>query len=217
MVFLLPQAVPSWIGGGGLGGGPLAAEPTPAPSPSLPPEVQAMIQEAEARANAPAEAAEALADDELAGDSEESGEPDGTAPEQASPDAAAEAAATDDTATDRALSPWALAGGLVLALGWKLVYAPVALIVAAISRSFVSTLNPVAGIGAIRRMGSVYWEAMVLYAVLAVAETVLGWLLGLVPLAGHVLRGFVQSYSYLAIGCLLGLAVFKKAPELGLD
>jgi hypothetical protein len=27
----------------------------------------------------------------------------------------------------------------------------------------------------------------------------------------------VQSYTYLAVGCLLGLAVFKKAPELGLD
>jgi len=38
-----------------------------------------------------------------------------------------------------------------------------------------------------------------------------------VPFAGAFLRAFVQSYSYLAIGCLLGLAVFKKAPELGLD
>jgi hypothetical protein len=27
----------------------------------------------------------------------------------------------------------------------------------------------------------------------------------------------VQAYTYLAVGCLLGLAVFKKAPELGLD
>lgn len=225
MVFLLPQAVPSWIGGGGLGGSPLAAEPTPVPSPSLPPEVQAFLQEAEARANAPADAAEALADDDAASDGEEGepidsavgGEEGGETPGQVSPDAAARAAATDDRATGPALPPWALAGGLVLALAWKLVYAPVALIAAAISRSFVSTLNPLAGIGAIRRMGSVYWEAMVLYAVLAVAETMLGWLLGLVPLAGHVLRGFVQSYSYLAIGCLLGLAVFKKAPELGLD
>ena len=28
---------------------------------------------------------------------------------------------------------------------------------------------------------------------------------------------FVDVYAYLAIGCALGLAVFKKAPELGLD
>jgi hypothetical protein len=36
-------------------------------------------------------------------------------------------------------------------------------------------------------------------------------------LAGKFLGAFVQSYTYLAIGCLLGFAVFKKAPELGLD
>ena len=42
-------------------------------------------------------------------------------------------------------------------------------------------------------------------------------LLGLIPLAGKFLGAFVQSYTYLAVGCLLGLAVFKKAPELGLD
>ena len=40
---------------------------------------------------------------------------------------------------------------------------------------------------------------------------------GLIPLAGRFLAAFVQSYTYLAIGCLLGFAVFKKAPELGLD
>lgn len=48
-------------------------------------------------------------------------------------------------------------------------------------------------------------------------ETVLVAGLGLIPLAGRFLAAFVQSYTYLAIGCLLGLAVFKKAPELGLD
>jgi hypothetical protein len=41
--------------------------------------------------------------------------------------------------------------------------------------------------------------------------------LGLIPLAGRFLAAFVQCYTYLAIGCLLGLAVFKKAPELDLD
>ena len=37
------------------------------------------------------------------------------------------------------------------------------------------------------------------------------------PALGAVLKAFVDSYAFLAIGCTLGLAVFKKAPELGLD
>ncbi len=115
------------------------------------------------------------------------------------------------------LPAWAVAVAALLALGWKLVYSPVALIAAAISQSFVRTLNPAVGLGAIRRMGSVYWEAMIVYTALALAETVFGLLFGLIPIAGHVLRAFMQCYIYLAIGCLLGLAVFKKAPELGLD
>jgi len=87
----------------------------------------------------------------------------------------------------------------------------------AISRSFVRTLNPLVGLDAMRRMGSTYWAAMLIYTALAIAELAAGTALGLVPFAGGFLRAFVQSYSYLAIGCLLGLAVFKKAPELGLD
>jgi hypothetical protein len=106
---------------------------------------------------------------------------------------------------------------LGLALLWKIAYSPVALIAAAISHSFLSTLNPVVGVAAIRRMGSVYWEAMIAYTILSVAETVLSLAFGMIPIAGHILRAFVQCYAYLAIGCLLGLAVFKKAPELGLD
>ena len=35
------------------------------------------------------------------------------------------------------------------------------------------------------------------------------WLLGV------IVGWFVNAYVYLAIGCTLGLAVFKKAPELG--
>ena len=110
-----------------------------------------------------------------------------------------------------------LLAALGLALLWKLAYSPVALIAAAISHSFFATLNPVVGVGAIRRMGPVYWEAMVVYTILSVAETVLSAGFGMIPVAGHILRAFVQCYAYLAIGCLLGLAVFKRAPELGLD
>lgn len=88
---------------------------------------------------------------------------------------------------------------------------------AAISRSFLTTLNPLAGIGAISRMGGTYWSAMGVYTVIVIVETLLVGALGMIPLAGKLLGAFVQSYAYLAIGCLLGLAVFKKAPELDLD
>jgi hypothetical protein len=105
----------------------------------------------------------------------------------------------------------------LIAIVWKVLYSPVALVVAAISRSFVATLNPLGGVGAIRSMGATYWSAMGVYTGIAVVELVLVGVLDLVPLAGRFLGAFVQSYTYLAIGCLLGLAVFKKAPELGLD
>jgi hypothetical protein len=105
----------------------------------------------------------------------------------------------------------------VAAIVWKILYSPVALVAAAITRGFLATLNPLAGIGAIQRMGGIYWSAMGVYTLIVVVESVLVAGLGLIPLAGRFLAAFVQSYTYLAIGCLLGLAVFKKAPELGLD
>jgi hypothetical protein len=103
------------------------------------------------------------------------------------------------------------------ALLWKLLYSPIALIAAAISRSFFATLNPVTGIDAIRRMGSIYWEALVVYTAIAFASFVTSSVLGLVPFLGGFLAAFVQSYAFLSFGCLLGFAVYKKAGELGVD
>jgi hypothetical protein len=103
------------------------------------------------------------------------------------------------------------------AIVWKVLYTPVALVAAAISRGFLPTLNPVAGLSAIKTMGPTYWSAMGVFTGIAVVETILVGALGFIPLAGRFLAAFVQSYTYLASGCLLGLAVFKKAPELGLD
>jgi hypothetical protein len=129
-----------------------------------------------------------------------------------------DAGGEDSGESPSALGPtMAILAALGLALLWKIAYSPVALIAAAISHSFLATLNPIVGVSAIRRMGSVYWEAMVAYTILSVAETILSMLFGMIPIAGHILRAFVQCYAYLAIGCLLGLAVFKRAPELGLD
>ena len=40
-------------------------------------------------------------------------------------------------------------------------------------------------------------------------------MLALLPL-GTFLGAFVDAYAFLAIGCTLGLAAFKRAPELEL-
>jgi hypothetical protein len=104
-----------------------------------------------------------------------------------------------------------------LALVWKVVYTPVALTVAGMSRSSWSTLNPLIGFDTIRTMGGVYWQAMGIYTVIALAEWVITAILSLIPILGGIVAAFVDAYAYLMIGCTLGLAVFKKAPELGLE
>ena len=106
---------------------------------------------------------------------------------------------------------------LPFALLWRLLYSPIALIAAAISRSFFATLNPVIGVDAIRRMGSIYWEAWLIYTGIALVGAVGAAILGAVPLIGSFLAAFVQSYAFLSFGCLLGFAVYKKAEELGVD
>ncbi len=148
-------------------------------------------------------------------------DPSGAQPGQASQQpASAEHAGSPEEEGESQASLGPALGALVLlglTLIWKIAYSPVALIAAAISHSFIATMNPLVGVGAIKRMGSVYWEAMIVYTALSVAETLLSGAFGMIPIAGHFLRAFVQCYAYLVIGCLLGLAVFKKAPELGLD
>ena len=104
-----------------------------------------------------------------------------------------------------------------IALVWKIVYTPVALTVAGLSRSSMSTLNPLVGFDAIRTMGGVYWQAMGIYTVIAAIQWIVGTVLGFIPLLGGLATAFVDAYAYLMIGCTLGLAVFKKAPELGLE
>jgi hypothetical protein len=132
---------------------------------------------------------------------------------------AAEPPAQPDAAAGLKLVGLALSalvfGGL--ALLWKIVYTPAALTVAGISRSAWSTLNPAVGIDTIQRMGGVYWQAMGIYTVIAAAEWLIGAVLGFIPFLGGFVRAFVDAYAYLMIGCVLGLAVFKKAPELGLE
>jgi hypothetical protein len=175
--------------GGGHAAAIVAPAPEPSASPTLSPAVEGLLHD----------------DSEASGESATPAEPEADEPP-----------AEGRLAAEPLVPAWAL-GAFALALLWKLVYSPIALVAGGISQSFAKTLNPLVGLDAIRRMGPTYWTAMALYTAFAVVEFVLGVALGFVPFAGGFLRAFVQSYSYLAIGCLLGLAVFKKAPELGLD
>ncbi len=100
---------------------------------------------------------------------------------------------------------------------WWLLYSPIALIAAAISQSFFATLNPITGIDAIRRMGSIYWEAWVVYTIMAVVGGSVAWVLSFIPFIGPFVAAFVEAYMFLSFGCLLGFAVFKRAKELGVD
>jgi hypothetical protein len=104
-----------------------------------------------------------------------------------------------------------------LALVWKVAYTPVALIVAALSANLWSIINPLIGIDTIRRMGPLYMQTMLVYSGLATARWALGSASGYVPFVGGVVMSFIDAYFYLAVGCLLGLAVFKRASELGWD
>lgn len=106
---------------------------------------------------------------------------------------------------------------IVAAVGWMVGYMPVALTVAALSKSILSTLNPLIGIDTIRKMGSTYWQALGIYGAIVIAQWLLGAGFRLIPFAGGLVTSFVDAYAALAIGCTLGLAVFKKAVELGWD
>jgi hypothetical protein len=181
-------------------------EPAPTPEPSLPPELQALREEAAAGNLASAEPADA----EEGGDGEEPASDETAAAGDSPP------VGLDGEYQEPGIPGWAFAA-FVLAVLWKILYSPVALVAAAISRGFFATLNPLAGIGAILRMGGTYWSAMAIYTLIVLVEVVFVTMLGMIPVAGRFLAAFVQSYTYLAIGCLLGFAVFKKAPELGLD
>src|SRR6185295_9848873 len=100
---------------------------------------------------------------------------------------------------------------------WMVAYMPVALTVAALSKSIASTLNPLIGIDTIGKMGGTYWQALAIYVVIVAGQWIVGFVLRLVPVAGGLAASFVDAYAALAIGCTLGLAVFKKAVELAWD
>jgi hypothetical protein len=105
----------------------------------------------------------------------------------------------------------------VLAMLWRFLYTPMALIAAAISQSFLKTLNPLIGIESIHKMGSDYWKAVAIYSVLVTIQWFAHLGLDLVPIAGSLVASFIDAWVMVASGCALGIAVFKRAAALGLD
>ncbi|PYQ41266.1 MAG: hypothetical protein DMF77_16300 [Acidobacteria bacterium] len=105
--------------------------------------------------------------------------------------------------------------GIVIAVIWMVAYLPIALTVAARTRRMLSTLSPAIGVDTIKKMGGTYWQALAIYLAIVVAQTVAAYVLGLIPVLGSLAAAFVNGYAALAIGCTLGLAVFKRATELG--
>lgn len=104
-----------------------------------------------------------------------------------------------------------------LSLIWALGYFPVAFMVAAISQSVWSTLDPREGLRAISAMGQTYWHAVGVTTALFVGCGLVRALVGVHPLTGFVLGPVVECYQWLAVGCVLGLAIFKRAEALGFD
>lgn len=116
--------------------------------------------------------------------------------------------------------------GLV-ALGWALVYHPMALLVAGWTESLKSVLNPLVGLDTIRHMGSTYTKAFFMYLGVQAVALVLSFVVGVLtapfdmPLVGNLpgtfLGGIVTFYTSLVVACVLGLALFKSADRLGIE
>ncbi|MET0649751.1 MAG: hypothetical protein ABW208_24325 [Pyrinomonadaceae bacterium] len=115
----------------------------------------------------------------------------------------------------------------LLALGWALVYHPMALLVAGWTESLKSVLNPLVGLDTIRHMGSTYTKAFLMYLVVQAVAFVLSFGVGALtapfdmPLVGNLpgtfLGGVVTFYTSLVVACVLGLALFKSADRLGIE
>lgn len=112
----------------------------------------------------------------------------------------------------------------LLALGWAVVYYPMALAVAGYTEDFWATVNPLVGLDTIRRMGMVYVKAFLMYLCVEVAGLVVGVIIHIVtapfdmPFVGNLpatfLNGMVTFYINLVIACILGLALYKCADQL---
>jgi hypothetical protein len=115
---------------------------------------------------------------------------------------------------------------LLLSLLWAVFYYPMALAVAGYTESFTATINPLVGLDTMRRMGSTYVKAFLMYLVVQVIGIGLMIVAFIVTapmnlllvgnLPGTFLSGMITFYTSLVVACLLGLALFKSADRIGI-
>ena len=110
-----------------------------------------------------------------------------------------------------------------LTLLWTMLYMPMALTIAALTRSVTQVLNPFLGLKAMWQMGLTYVQVLFLIALInlpnwaATGATMGGVASGYLPLwAALPILAAIQSYTFLAIGAMIGIAVDKRAVELGM-
>ncbi len=116
---------------------------------------------------------------------------------------------------------------LLLSIAWGVFYYPMALAVAGYTQSFGSVVNPLVGIDTIRRMGSTYFKAFGMVLVVQVVGFVVGVIVALItapfalPFFGNLPAMFIDGsltfYFNLVVACVLGLSLYKRADELGIN
>ena len=115
---------------------------------------------------------------------------------------------------------------LIISLLWAIFYLPMALTIAGYTRSLAATLNPLVGIGTMRKMGGVYVAAFFFCLIVQGANLLLSGFIGYLtkpfelPLVGNLPGGFLTAmcsfYFSLVIAFLLGSALYKTADKLGI-
>jgi hypothetical protein len=121
-------------------------------------------------------------------------------------------------------APLVVVGGL--AFLWGLFFFPAAVSVAAYTRSFSATINPLVGLDTIKRLGLDYAKILAMGFVLIVVSGVIGFVISFVfsplnlPGMGNIVaKGFsslVTFYLFTVFACVLGYALFKNSEKLQL-
>lgn len=114
-------------------------------------------------------------------------------------------------ATNAPTMPVAIQLMWMCALVWYCAYPPIALAVAVRSESIVRTLDPVAGLELVISMGPAFLKSLAICGLIVFGRVLLGELLGQMPVVGGFARASLDAYSWLAVGCTLGLAMRAKA------
>jgi hypothetical protein len=114
-----------------------------------------------------------------------------------------------------------------IAFGWMIFYYPVALLAAAISQSFWSTINPLVGLNAVVRLGAVYFKLLAMYLLLFAVVVVLMAILAksILPTGVNLLTIIIFAiagifiappffYANMVLASMLGRVLFKYGDRI---